>query len=725
MIASQRTYALVVGIEQYAAGDKWDLDGAAEPALRIVEWLRARDVPPENIIVRFSPLERNRSTLERRLTDLGFTATLQPATVEAIRHAVTEQLPSKDGDLLVLFWSGHGVLDRKMQRRLFCADAATNAKYNINVSELVTALSGRNFKGLQRQVILIDSCANFIREMRLNLELPESGFALGDPRLVNREGLLAAAQGEMAVLDREVSFGHVVADWLDQHASTLPPDMNQLAAHVVERFNQLSMDGVTGQHPVRIQEVPFGNEGRYIFGRGDPVPENVLRSARSAGLTTAQLRATAAAIAATPQLATESGRSALMQALHLVVGPIARTDDPESDLLDLLSTALDRHQVTTLFGALLDSAVNESERIAAVAVRYRWELQVAVTPLLRMLRRTPSVHVVGALTETVGDVPAGITDLDQALELLIDLRTSRLAASPLAEFVVRLQRRRPDLDVPDEWFAGQGLDMAAVAQLRATVAHEARMPRKLVIDLRNSAPGAWQSTLVGHLGPGWHTRTEKCEPTTDGVRGAVMKIVEWARSQATDFAIGFLLGLRMLRELPELWEYEDVVITRTRLCEEYPVVLHVAERMAIPQLQQAWDNKLATIGASIGGAPTVLWLDQDDATAIRWAVQGSSDAYVAFSFVPETCADLRATPLMAAVAAGAPYVIWVQTPPSHDYDLRTQLGGMVGSIKDFPTILRQRRRADPYLSDALRVIWDSSDDLPPYLERLGEELVSK
>ena len=68
--------------------------------------------------------------------------------------------------------------------------------------------------------------------------------------------------------------------------------------------------------------------------------------------------------------------------------------------------------------------------------------------------------------------------------------------------------------------------------------------------------------------------------------------------------------------------------------------------------------------------------------------------------------------------------MWVLSAPADGYDLRTHLGEMVGPIEDFPAILRQRRRADNYLSEALWVIWDGVDELPPYLERLGEELVS-
>ncbi len=266
------------------------------------------------------------------------------------------------------------------------------------------------------------------------------------------------------------------------------------------------------------------HERDHVFG-GDSVLESVLRSA---DLTTAQLRATAAMIGAAPQMATERGREALVEALQDVIGPVARTDDPEADLLDLVSAVLDRQAGDALFGALLKIAAGDSERVAAEAVRHRLELLAAVAPLLGMLRRTSSVHVLGALAETVGDAPAGITDFEEVLELLTDLRMSRPAESRLPEFVVRLQQRRQDVEVPAGWFASQGLDEATVAALRTRVAKEARMSRKLVIDLRNSTPGAWQAELTGYFGPGWYPRTVKCDPTIGGVRGAVVKIVEWA-----------------------------------------------------------------------------------------------------------------------------------------------------------------------------------------------------
>ena len=468
----------------------------------------------------------------------------------------------------------------------------------------------------------------------------------------------------------------------------------------------------------------YGGEAPRFPGDLPPVSENTWRAARSAGLTTDQLRTTAAVIANTPQLATERGRSALFAALQGVVGAIARTDDPDADLVDLVSAVLDRDASPALFRALLDLAANEEERIAAAAVRHRWELQAAAGRLLGSLTRAPWNHVRGALAATVCDLPTDVSDVDRVLELLADLTTSRSAVPALVEFVVRLQQRWPGLEIPGGWFSSQGLDDAAVTALRASVVAEVGIRRKLVIDLRESTPSTWQTAVTGYLGPKWWTRTVECEPEADSVRGAVVKIVKWARSQAADLAIGFLVGHQLLRELPEQWEYEDVVIAPIRLCEEHPVVLHAAERMTIPELQPVWDRKLTAIEAFADAPPSVLWLDDDDAAAIRRAVQRSNDAYVAFTFVPKVRSDPRTMAVLAAIAAGAPHVVWVQAVPADGYDLRERLGQMLGPIKDFPATLLERRATDPYMSDALRVIWDRVDELPPYLERLGEELVS-
>ena len=208
------------------------------------------------------------------------------------------------------------------------------------------------------------------------------------------------------------------------------------------------------------------------------------------------------------------------------------------------------------------------------------------------------------------------------------------------------------------------------------------------------------------------------------MRGAVAKIVEWARSQAAEFSIGFLLPLDMLRELPELWDTRMSTWQPTRLWRGIPC--GTARRRADhqPPLQRAWDIKLTALEASASGVPSVLWLDRDDAAAIRRAVRASDDAYVAFTFVPEERPDPRTTAVMAAITAGARTSCGCRPRPPTATTCADTSARCVGPIKDFPATLRQRRAADPYMSGAFRVIWDRLDELPPYLERLGEELVS-
>jgi Trypsin-like peptidase domain len=454
-----------------------------------------------------------------------------------------------------------------------------------------------------------------------------------------------------------------------------------------------------------------------------PRPE-AQHATRSAELTTDQLRKIAGMIAATPQLKSGGGLDALFAALRGELGVIARTSDPDADLLNLVSAILDQQAPDALLRALLSLAANnDAGRIAAVTVRRHWDLQVAIAPLLGSLQLAPWVQVEGALAETACDVPAHVTDVDRALDWLADLPRPGSAASPLAEFIVRLQGRRK-LEVPDGWFANQGLDEAAAAALKTRVAREAGLRRKLVIDLRESTPGQWQNAVTGYLGPKWCLHTAKCEPDIDGVRGAVVDIVGWATSQTGNLAIGFLVGYHLFREMPEQWKYEDERIGPIRLCKAYPVVLHAAERVTIPQLRPVWDRKLAAVEASAVGQPSVLWLDRDDAAEIWQHVQVSNAAYVAFTFVPEARPDRRRTAVWAAIAAGAPYVVWVQAAPADGYKLRKRLGKLLGPIGDFPATLLNGRARDPYMAGALRVIWDGLDELPPYLERLGEELKS-
>jgi hypothetical protein len=58
-IEPKKTTAIVVGIENYDAGQSWNLNGPANDACQFATGLCDRPVPPENITLLISPLVEN------------------------------------------------------------------------------------------------------------------------------------------------------------------------------------------------------------------------------------------------------------------------------------------------------------------------------------------------------------------------------------------------------------------------------------------------------------------------------------------------------------------------------------------------------------------------------------------------------------------------------------------------------------------------------------------
>lgn len=152
----QRTYAFVVGIERYDAGSAWDLDGPARDAARFTSWLFDRGVPAEQILVFLSPLDE-------QLPDVPLPpgVTASPARREQVTEALTRTLPGRGGDLLWLFWAGHGVLTRDDHLRLFFADASTDDKRNLDLNSLLTMLRSDLYPRFPRQAGMVDACQTY------------------------------------------------------------------------------------------------------------------------------------------------------------------------------------------------------------------------------------------------------------------------------------------------------------------------------------------------------------------------------------------------------------------------------------------------------------------------------------------------------------------------------------------------------------------------------------
>jgi hypothetical protein len=242
-INTENVYALVVGIEKYKGGSDWDLNGSAQDALKFANWLLDRGVKPEQIQLFLSPLDVNAGVLEEAKAK-GLNPF--PADRNHIDSAIRSKFTSKGnrGDLLHVFWGGHGIVTKTdaTTRRLFFADTDNISKWNLNFNSLVEALSTfAHSSGFKQQNFWIDACANTYYQglyETIEAEAAASKFITnGEQGKAEQSVLLAAAEYEVATNESAEGTGRFSRAVLDelQHKSLLP-DMKALAEQIQANF---------------------------------------------------------------------------------------------------------------------------------------------------------------------------------------------------------------------------------------------------------------------------------------------------------------------------------------------------------------------------------------------------------------------------------------------------------------------------------------------------------
>ncbi|MEU0003453.1 caspase family protein [Streptomyces sp. NPDC006314] len=230
-----RTYAVVVGVERYAAGPSWDLSGPAADARRFTSWLRGCGVPAAHIFLLLDPLPGAGGP------EVDVTA--GAAGREAVQEVLTRRLPTLDGDLLWVFWGGHGVTDPQGHRRLFYADAADDDKRNLDLDAWLNAFTTDLLPGFRRQIWLVDSCQTFVEDLGFARSLPAE-LPPGGDRLPGREQfvLLASGPGQRAVNDPTRQTGAfsraALAALAAADGADWPPGMSAVAETVIGQFTE-------------------------------------------------------------------------------------------------------------------------------------------------------------------------------------------------------------------------------------------------------------------------------------------------------------------------------------------------------------------------------------------------------------------------------------------------------------------------------------------------------
>ncbi|MFI1445499.1 hypothetical protein [Streptomyces virginiae] len=210
-LGPQRTFALVAGVERYDISHRWNLRGPARDALRFARWLTGpAEVPPGNVRLLLSPLDEPGDldwTDAPAMTALR--TAYRPATEENVKSALLDELPQCDGDLLWIFWAGHGYLGPRQELMLPCADARPSQIRHLNLDSALRwwrtdLVKQRRFP---LQAALVDSCrVDAPRDTRWNFGNTDYGGGSSVPGR-RQFRLYASREGEVAQNDAERGAG--------------------------------------------------------------------------------------------------------------------------------------------------------------------------------------------------------------------------------------------------------------------------------------------------------------------------------------------------------------------------------------------------------------------------------------------------------------------------------------------------------------------------------------
>jgi len=325
-----RTHALLVGIEKYDAGGGWNkLRGPVNDVREFYAWLRKRDVPDANIITFTSPLDNalpNCALAGSAELDKGLAA-----------------LHGRSGDLLFIYWSGHGIRDEG-RHRLFLADATLENKRNLDFDLLRDSLRSEYFAKFPHQIIIVDACANDSIG-KVGHSFPSIPIPVWQAIQHRQFVLYAARPGQFAKDLQEERRGLLSREFMRQVANSpaneWPPDMRRVTEEVQAEFVRLRETGDfrdLNQTPVyRISEDWNGN---VIEMRGRPAVAGSANPREVHAISSKQVFLLADALGTISILKQPAGRNLVLGQLRsAIAASTSRAGDKQTDLIHIVRRA--------------------------------------------------------------------------------------------------------------------------------------------------------------------------------------------------------------------------------------------------------------------------------------------------------------------------------------------------------------------------------------------------
>jgi hypothetical protein len=164
------------------------------------------------------------SCFRRGFLIISFQIKSQKATRQNIYQTITETIPSygEQGDLLYIYWSGHGTTNQRKDRRLFYDDG----KQNLNLESFLESLGSDIFGNFDQQILIIDACANYYSKKTAK-SLSKEEYTAGNPIKSRQQFILLATKEGYKTknIDREKTglFSKVLLGELEKESQLIFP----------------------------------------------------------------------------------------------------------------------------------------------------------------------------------------------------------------------------------------------------------------------------------------------------------------------------------------------------------------------------------------------------------------------------------------------------------------------------------------------------------------------
>jgi len=198
-------------------------------ALRFAEWCHQRGVPRENIHLFLSSAEIAEPEIALRASGFELPAA-DAACFDTFLNGFNG-LTELSGDLLYVYWSGHGTFYEDERRFLYFEDLSVHAQYVLDVSDFLRRLRSKPAKRFALQIAYVDACANHFDQSAAGLQpLRVIGGSATPLQEVEQMYLFATKPREEA---DAVAFSEVVLKALgDSPEDIWPPDHDAVIATV-------------------------------------------------------------------------------------------------------------------------------------------------------------------------------------------------------------------------------------------------------------------------------------------------------------------------------------------------------------------------------------------------------------------------------------------------------------------------------------------------------------